>query len=115
VVAEWATLLDSYFLGLCARTNFCTDVRRTRRLHECADVATQIMNFLIVDDYSANRRLLRASLEAEGHAVVEATNGIEALEKLAGESIDAVISDVLMPGMDGFRFCHEVRKSSSLN
>jgi signal transduction histidine kinase len=73
------------------------------------------MNFLIVDDYSANRRLLRASLEAEGHAVVEATNGIEALEKLAGESIDAVISDVLMPGMDGFRFCHEVRKSSSLN
>jgi hypothetical protein len=73
------------------------------------------MNFLIVDDYSANRRLLRASLEAEGHAVVEATNGIEALEKLAGESIDAVISDVLMPGMDGFRLCHEVRKSSSLN
>jgi signal transduction histidine kinase len=73
------------------------------------------MNLLIVDDYPANRRLLRASLEAEGHGVVEAANGVEALEALAAESVDAVISDILMPGMDGFRFCREVRKSRTLN
>lgn len=73
------------------------------------------MHFLIVDDEPSNLRLLRASLEAEGHGVVEAKNGITALEVLAGEAVDAVISDILMPVMDGFRLCHEVRRSRSRN
>ena len=71
------------------------------------------MHFLIVDDDPTNLRLLRASLESEGHGVVEATNGIEALEVLAAEPVDAIISDILMPGMDGFRFCHELRRSGA--
>jgi signal transduction histidine kinase len=73
------------------------------------------MRFLIVDDYPANRRLLRASLEVEGHTIVEATNGTEALQLLAAEVVDAVISDILMPGMDGYRLCRELRRGSTAN
>ena len=72
------------------------------------------MNILIVDDHTTNRKLLRVTLEAEGHAMLEAADGVEALEILARESVDAIISDILMPNMDGFRLCHEVRKSERL-
>ncbi len=71
------------------------------------------MKLLIVDDIAVNRRLLRAQLELAGHATVEAGNGVEALDALgamAGDAIDGVISDILMPEMDGFRFCLELRK-----
>ena len=67
------------------------------------------MNLLIVDDIATNRKLLRATLEAEGHTTLEAADGVEALQILAGETVDAVISDILMPNMDGFRLCHEIR------
>jgi CheY-like chemotaxis protein len=69
------------------------------------------MNILIVDDIATNRKLLRVTLEAEGHATIEAADGVEALQILARENVDAVISDILMPNMDGFRLCHEIRKS----
>ncbi len=69
------------------------------------------MNVLIVDDQASNLKLLRAGLEAEGHSVREAANGLEALLALEQEPADALISDVLMPGMDGFRLCYEVRKN----
>lgn len=67
------------------------------------------MRILIVDDQPSNRKLLRAELESESHSVVEAGDGVEALKLLEREVVEAVISDVLMPNMDGFRFCHEVR------
>ncbi len=69
------------------------------------------MNLLIVDDYAGNRKLLRAQLESEGHAIVEAANGVEALAALEESAFDAVISDILMPNMDGFRLCREIRSS----
>ena len=68
---------------------------------------------LIVDDYPENRLVLRAALESEGLVVHEAANGAEALEAIRREHIDAVISDILMPVMDGFRLCHEIRKGDS--
>ncbi len=73
------------------------------------------MNLLIVDDYPNNRKLLRAALEAEGHKVAEAADGVEALEVLGRDCVDAVISDILMPKMDGFRLCHQIRKSEKFN
>jgi len=73
------------------------------------------MNLLIVDDYPNNRKLLRAALEAEGHRVAEASDGVEALEVLGREGVDAVISDILMPRMDGFRLCHKIRTGEKLN
>ncbi len=69
------------------------------------------MHILIVDDVALNRRLLGAILEAEGHRVIEAADGLEALSILDGELVDAIISDILMPRMDGYRFCYEVRSN----
>jgi signal transduction histidine kinase len=57
---------------------------------------------------------LRAQLEAEGHAVAQAHDGVAALELLARQDVDVMISDILMPRMDGYRLCHEIRKSDRL-
>jgi PAS domain S-box-containing protein len=65
---------------------------------------------LVVDDIAANRLLLRGILEAADFRVTEAADGVEALAALQNLHMDAVISDVLMPNMDGFRLCLEVRK-----
>ena len=73
------------------------------------------MKILIVDDHATNRKLLRAQLEAEGHGVIEAADGVEALQALEREPVDGVVSDILMPNMDGFRFCLELRKQPKLN
>ncbi len=72
------------------------------------------MNLLIVDDNQTNLKLLRVQLEAEGHTVLDASDGVEALRLLERESVDAVISDILMPNMDGFRLCLEIRKLGKL-
>jgi len=68
------------------------------------------MNILIADDNATNLKLLRAMLEAEGHKVICARDGLEALELLERECVDGIVSDILMPRMDGYRLCLEVRK-----
>ncbi|MEO8348638.1 MAG: PAS domain S-box protein [Acidobacteriota bacterium] len=72
------------------------------------------MKVLIVDDNPTNREILRQTLEAEGHQTIEANHGVEALEKLTARDIDAVITDVLMPRMHGYRLVYEVRRSEDL-
>ncbi len=72
------------------------------------------LTILIVEDSPWDRRLLRAQLEAEGHAVIEAGDGMEAMVLLERAPVDAVISDILMPQRDGFWLCHEVRCSTRL-
>ncbi len=73
------------------------------------------MNLLIVDDRATNLKLLRAQLEAEGHTVVEAPDGVAALALLEHQPVDAIITDILMPRMDGYRLCHEIRKHERLH
>ncbi len=73
------------------------------------------MKILVVDDNATNRKYLRVLLMQAGHAVLEAEDGLEALNTLERENIDAVISDVLMPRMDGYRLCYEIRKNPKLN
>jgi diguanylate cyclase (GGDEF)-like protein len=58
---------------------------------------------LIADDDTASRHLLRRRLECEGHEVVEAANGIEALDALQQAACDLVLLDIMMPAMDGFQ------------
>jgi diguanylate cyclase (GGDEF)-like protein/PAS domain S-box-containing protein len=67
--------------------------------------------FLVVDDYPAHAELLLLQLQAAGHAALTAGNGIEALQVLERERVDGIVSDVLMPQMDGYKLCIEVRKS----
>lgn len=72
------------------------------------------MKVLIVDDNPQNQYMLRALLEGHKHQVIEAPNGKDALEMLAKENVELIISDILMPVMDGFALCREVKKSVSL-
>jgi CheY-like chemotaxis protein len=67
------------------------------------------MRILVVDDSSPHRRLLTALFGRAGHEVVTAADGMAALELLAQQRIDAVVSDVRMPKMDGFQLCRAIR------
>lgn len=71
------------------------------------------LTILAVDDNETNRKLLRVTLEAEGHRVIEAVDGMEAMAVLEREKVDVVFSDILMPRMDGFRLCREVRRHAT--
>ena len=64
---------------------------------------------LIVDDSATMRALVRTALEVDAHAVVEAANGVVALDVLAGTAVDLVITDVLMPEMDGLALTRALR------
>jgi putative two-component system response regulator len=69
---------------------------------------------LIADDRAEDRRLLRLILERMGHRVVEACDGEQAFA-LAWEIVpDLVMSDILMPVMDGFTFCRRLQESEAL-
>jgi len=67
------------------------------------------MRILLVEDDSGNRAILRTVLEEHGYTVAEAADGTEALRLLDAGSFAAVITDILMPKMDGYRLCHEIR------
>ena len=64
---------------------------------------------LVVDDNSRNVYLLEVLLKGAGYDIVSATNGVEALEKLREGRFDGIVSDILMPGMDGFRLIRECK------
>lgn len=72
------------------------------------------MKILIVDDNKDNILFLETVLKKEGYEVISATNGEEALEKLKTTRVDMIISDILMPRMDGFALCRKVKKDENL-
>ena len=69
------------------------------------------MRILSVDDKTENLYLMESMLCGYGYEVVAAHNGIEALQKLEDQQFDMIISDILMPKMDGFQLCREVKKN----
>lgn len=72
--------------------------------------ATTLATVLVVDDQAVNRQLLKTLLGYQGHTVLEARNGEEALRVTRATHPDVVISDIVMPNLDGFQFVHELRK-----
>ncbi|MGV3639722.1 MAG: two-component regulator propeller domain-containing protein [Adhaeribacter sp.] len=64
---------------------------------------------LLVEDDISLQQFIYQGLEAEGYRVVSAGNGVEALKLLETETIDLVLSDVMMPEMDGMELCRQVK------
>ncbi len=75
------------------------------------DLAGQL-RVLVVDDSKLQRRIVSLSLKKWGFQVTEAASGTEALAVCKSQEIDLVISDWMMPEMDGLEFCREFRKLS---
>ena len=73
------------------------------------------IKILVVDDESRMRKLVKDFLERERYQVIEAGDGMEAMEQFYDEKdIALIILDVMMPRMDGWQVCREVRQSSKV-
>lgn len=69
---------------------------------------------LVVDDEEKIRELIGKYAKFEGHSVDFATDGMEAVEKCRENTYDAIIMDIMMPNLDGFSACREIRKNSDV-
>ncbi|MBQ7475083.1 MAG: response regulator transcription factor [Clostridia bacterium] len=69
---------------------------------------------LVVDDEENIRRLVRKYAEFEGHAVDEAKDGMEAIAMCRDNRYDLLVVDIMMPELDGFSACREIRKTSDV-
>lgn len=69
---------------------------------------------LIVEDEANIRELLRLYLEREGYTVLEAENGVAGIKKWKSDKPDMLLLDVMMPVMDGWEVCREIRAESDV-
>ena len=69
-------------------------------------------SILVVDDEARIRTIIRKYAEFEGHTVVEACDGMEAVNMCRNGKYDIIIMDIMMPELDGFSACREIRKNS---
>ncbi len=76
------------------------------------DQESRSETILIVDDVKMMRAVLRRALERGGYGVIEAQNGTDALQKLEQNHVSLMISDILMPDMDGMELTEQIRSSS---
>ncbi len=72
------------------------------------------LEVLLVDDYESIRQNIAENLRSFGLKVSEAENGFDALSKLREKKFDIVFTDLVMPEMDGFELCEEIRKSPEI-
>lgn len=71
-----------------------------------------MVQLLLVEDDKNLRRLLTVVLEESGYAVLPAQNGLEALEILKSNHADLIITDIMMPGVDGYALTESLRRAS---
>jgi PAS domain S-box-containing protein len=115
VVIVTATEAQSPPSGLNVQEFFVTPLNREDFFRRLRSVQPNLfdrsrpLRVLVVDDESADRKLLGDLLEAEGGQVVTAGNGQEALERLHNERPDLVVLDLMMPQVDGFGVVEAIR------
>jgi DNA-binding response OmpR family regulator len=69
---------------------------------------------LLVDDEDSIQKLLAYPLEREGYRVLQARDGVEALERFASERVDLVVLDIMLPKLDGLEVCKRLRAESEV-
>lgn len=69
------------------------------------------LTVLVIEDHPDQRELLMIVLQKEGYRVITAANGVEALEKLETEPAQIVLSDIMMPKMNGFELINRIRSN----
>ena len=74
----------------------------------------QTLKILVVDDEPSIRRILKTRLSINGYEVVTAPDGIEALNIFHNEVPDLVVLDVILPKLDGYGVCQELRQKSEI-
>src|SRR6059036_200403 len=77
-------------------------------------MASQAPRILLVDDEHAVQKLLAFPLRKDGYEVVAATTGDEALDRFRDGDFDLVVLDVMLPQVDGFEVCRQLRARSSV-
>src|SRR5574342_861296 len=75
---------------------------------------TKPLKVLIIEDHPDQRDLLAIVLQREGYQVVTAANGVEALDQLERDNFQIVLSDIMMPKMDGFELIKNIRSNPAL-
>jgi OmpR family response regulator RpaB len=75
---------------------------------------TQKEKILIVDDEASICQILQTRLTIKGYQIYTALNGEQALKIFKHEKPNLVILDIMLPGLDGYRVCHELRKNSNV-
>lgn len=70
---------------------------------------------LVVDDEVFIRKMIEVRLKTAGITVIEAENGVDAVEKTISERPDLIIMDVMMPKMDGFQACEAIRSNTEIS
>src|ERR687887_700712 len=77
-------------------------------------MSPQPARILLVDDEQSVQKLLAYPLRKEGYEVVPALDGEEALERCRGQNFDLIVLDVMLPKLDGFDVCRQIRAQSSV-
>jgi DNA-binding response OmpR family regulator len=87
---------------------------QTMDTYAAAPVSPQVGDLLLVEDDGELRELMARALEADGHRVVEAADGLAALDALAERSFDLLILDLALgPGPDGIEVCRRLRRAGA--
>jgi two-component system, OmpR family, response regulator ResD len=76
--------------------------------------AGKMHNILVVDDEAKIREVIREYAEFEGYTVTEAADGMEAVNICKLRDFDAIVMDIMMPKLDGFSTCKEIRKTKKI-
>jgi len=107
----------SYFFVVCPSSMASSmllsrgTVHRTRKPRRGSQEDTPMATILVIDDQESIRALLRAALEGDGHDVLEASNGRHGLALYRERSADLLITDMLMPEMDGLELMLALNRS----
>lgn len=106
---------DKQFFPLLQIVNaFATEKQYNENILMRKQGKTVAKKILIVEDEANIRELLRLYLEREGYAVIEAENGVEGIKMWKSEKPDMLLLDVMMPVMDGWAVCKEIRAESDV-